>query len=580
MKTHHWLFRKLNLSLRLEVIVNISVLMMVAILLIGFTIAKTNENAIIQERIRSSEDMVKDFQAILDFMARGNREFSLGDAAVRKEIQAFIDIYVRGKGFYDVMVFDQAMKPVGGKRTEPPDRPYDRNRLKKAMESGLLSTDIDKAGGFLSPEYRKLKLYAPLWSQGKVAGAVRMEVPLGDVMIHLLRSQRIILLSIVVDAAILIVFGSFLLSRVLVKPLKGLVKLTQKISEGDFNETIESSSANEIGQLIYSFNRMIDRLRENQEDLDEHVKSLEETNKQLKQAHEELIRTEKLATVGRFAAGVAHEVGNPLGAILGYVSMLEIEGTGAEDSKDYLKRIEKEIERINHIVRELLDFSRPSKGEIRDVEVNGILENTLSLLSYQKNFKNIDTRLELDPELPRVQGDESQLSQVFMNIILNALDAMPAGGILGIQTRIYTVEAPLRDRFLEASAPRRKNDPVESDYSHLRKPNPLAAALVKFSRGERLVKVRISDTGNGIRKEDLEVIFDPFFTTKPPDKGTGLGLSICLRIVESMGGVLRVESEFGKGSAFEVYLPVHGGPVKGAQIHPFDCAKPVPKDGV
>jgi len=567
MKTHHWLFRKLNLSLRLEVIVNISVLMMVAILLIGFTIAKTNENAIIQERIRSSEDMVKDFQAILDFMARGNREFSLGNAAVRKEIQAFIDIYVRGKGFYDVMVFDQAMKPVGGKRTEPPDRPYDRDRLKKAVASGLLSTDIDKAGGFLSPEYRKLKLYAPLWSQGKVAGAVRMEVPLGDVMIHLLRSQRIILLSIVVDAAILIVFGSFLLSRVLVKPLKGLVKLTQKISEGDFNETIESSSANEIGQLIYSFNRMIDRLRENQEDLDEHVKSLEETNKQLKQAHEELIRTEKLATVGRFAAGVAHEVGNPLGAILGYVSMLEIEGTGAEDSKDYLKRIEKEIERINHIVRELLDFSRPSKGEIRDVEVNGILENTLSLLSYQKNFKNIDTRLELDPELPRVQGDESQLSQVFMNIILNALDAMPAGGILGIQTRIYTVESPLRERFLEASAPRRKNDPVESDYSHLRKPNPLAAALVKFSRGERLVKVRISDTGNGIRKEDLEIIFDPFFTTKPPDKGTGLGLSICLRIVESMGGVLRVESEFGKGSAFEVYLPVQGGPVKGAQIH-------------
>jgi len=394
-----------------------------------------------------------------------------------------------------------------------------------------------------------------------------MEVPLGDVMIHLLRSQRIILMSIVVDAAILIVFGSFLLSRVLVKPLKELVKLTQKISEGDFNEKIETPSDNEIGQLISSFNRMIDRLRENQEELEDHVKSLEETNKQLKQAHEELIRTEKLATVGRFAAGVAHEVGNPLGAILGYVSMLEREGTGAEDSKDYLKRIEKEIERINHIVRELLDFARPSKGEIRDVEVNHILENTLSLLSYQKNFKNIDTRLELDPELPLVQGDESQLSQVFLNIILNALDAMSAGGILRIQTRIYTVEYPLRDRFLEASAPRRKDDPVESDYSHVRKPNPLAAVLVKFSRGEQLVKVRISDTGNGIRKEDFERIFDPFFTTKPPDKGTGLGLSICLRIVESMGGVLRVESEFGKGSAFEVYLPAHGGPVKGAQIH-------------
>ena len=558
-----WLFKKLNLSLRIEVIINISVLMTVAILLIGFTIAKTNERTIIEERVRYSEDMIKDFQAILDFMARGGQEFSLSHPAVRKEIQEFIDIYFKLKGFYDVMIFDREMRPVAGKRTLSPDRPVARDRVTKAMETGLLSTDIDKTGGILSAEYRKLKLYAPLWVQGKVAGAVQMEVPLGDVMIHLLRSQRIILLSIVVDAAILIVFGSFLLSRVLVKPLKDLIKLTQKMSEGDFNEKIEVSSTNEIGQLISSFNRMIDRLRENQGDLENHVNSLEETNKQLKQAQEELIRTEKLATVGRFAAGVAHEVGNPLGAILGYVSMLERDGTGPEDSKDYLNRIEKEIERINRIVRELLDFSRPSKGEIRDVEVNRIVENTLSLLSYQKNFKNIDTRLELDPELPWVRGDESQLSQVFLNIILNALDAMPAGGTLGIRTEPYAVEHPLRDPFQELSARRRRDDPVESDYSHLRKPNPLAAILMKFSKGDQLVKVQISDTGSGIRREDLERIFDPFFTTKPPDKGTGLGLSISLRIVESMGGALRVESEIGRGSTFEIYLPGRNEPGQG-----------------
>mgnify|MGYP001438175737 CR=1 FL=1 len=134
---------------------------------------------------------------------------------------------------------------------------------------------------------------------------------------------------------------------------------------------------------------------------------LESTNKQLKQTQEELIRSEKLASVGRFAAGVAHEVGNPLGAILGYTGILRKEGVGREESEDYMKRIENEIERINTIVRGLLDFARPSKFEIREVEVNKIIHNTLSLLAYQTNFKNIQTQLDLQSDLPSIKGDES-----------------------------------------------------------------------------------------------------------------------------------------------------------------------------
>jgi signal transduction histidine kinase len=279
-------------------------------------------------------------------------------------------------------------------------------------------------------------------------------------------------------------------------------------------------------------------------------------NKQLKQTQEELIRTEKLASIGRFAAGVAHEVGNPLGAILGYTSILEKEGIDREEAKDYLKRIEKEIERINRIVRELLDYARPSKFEIREVDVNKVVENTLSLLSYQKNFRNIETQLELHLDLPAVMGDESQLSQVFINIVLNAIDAMPTGGTLRIRTEEYLIENAYVDSPPRLGPPRRRGDPEESDYFHLRRMNPLSVMLTKFSNGDRVVKVRISDTGVGIKKEDLERIFDPFFTTKSPDKGTGLGLSISLRIVESMAGEMRVESEVGKGSAFEVYFPI------------------------
>jgi two-component system NtrC family sensor kinase len=555
MKGQSWLFRKLNLSLRWEIITNISLLMLVAILLIGFTISKMNERNVIQEKVRYGEGMVKDFQAIMDFISRDRPDLQLKDPAVREELLDFVALYAKGKGFLDLVVVDPDMKMIAANNPEGIDLSYSNDELRQAIQTGLVGTEVKRSGGFLSTEYERLILYAPLWVQGRTAGGIQMDLAIGDVMTQLLKSQRIILLSIILDAIILVAFGSFLLSRVLVKPLQGLVQLTQKISEGDFNEKIEVSSTNEIGQLIASFNRMIERLKANREELEDYVTSLEVANKQLKQAQEELIRTEKLASIGRFAAGVAHEVGNPLGAILGYTIMLEKGQIEPGESKDYLQRIEKEIQRINRIVRELLDFSRPSQGEIREVEVNIVLENTLSLLSYQKSFRNVETQLDLHPDLPRVLADESQLSQVFLNMMLNAVDAMPEGGILRIQTEPHVVEDAFADPFQRHFAPRRRGDPVESDYFRVRKPDPLSAILAKFSKGDLLATIRISDTGTGIKKEDLKRIFDPFFTTKSPDKGTGLGLSICLRIVESVGGVIRVESEGGQGATFEIYLP-------------------------
>jgi two-component system NtrC family sensor kinase len=555
MKNQSWLFKKLNLSLRMEVIVNISLLMMAAILLIGFTISKINEKKIIQEKVENGGRMMQDLQGMIDFIARDRKDFSIIHPLVRKEIQDFIHIYAKEKSFYDLVLVDQAQKVIASKRAELVDQSYHSDFITHSIRSGQFYSKIEESGGFLSTHYKKLILCSPLWFRGKVAGAIQMEIPIGDVMMHLLESQRMILISIILDAIVLIVFGSFLLSRVLVKPLKELVQLTQKISEGDFSQKIEVTSRNEIGQLISSFNRMIEKLKENQESLDNHLASLESANKQLKQAQEELIRTEKLASIGRFAAGVAHEVGNPLGSILGYTSILEKNGIDREESKDYLKRIEKEIERINRIVRELLDFSRPSKFEIQEVNMNKVVENTLSLISYQKNFKNVETRLELEPNLPMIKGDESQLSQVLINIILNGIDAMPNGGTLEIHTGEYVVEDVFPRRLQPPYARRRKGDPEELDYFHLRKADPLSSLLTKFSRGDRLVRIRVSDTGIGMKKEDLERIFDPFFTTKSPDKGTGLGLSISLRIVESMGGEIKVESEIEKGTSFELYFP-------------------------
>jgi len=550
-----WLFKKLNLGLRTEIIFNISLLMLAAILLIGFSISKITEKNILEEKIRNVEGMMRDFQSIIDFISRDKKDLSLAHPFLKKEIQDFVHIYRKEQGFYDLVITDHELKVIASKRPELMDKSYSNDLMKNSIRSGQINTEVDKSGGFLSTQYRKLIVSSPLWIRGKIVGAIKMEIPIGDVMMHLLESQRVILISIILDAIVLIVFGSFLLSRVLVKPLKDLILLTQKIGAGNLSEKIEVTSRNEIGQLIGSFNLMIERLKEKQESLDSHLESLEFANKKLKQTQEELIRTEKLASIGRFAAGVAHEVGNPLGAILGYTSILQRDGINQGESKDYLKRIEKEIERINRIVRELLDFVRPSQFEISDVEVNKVIEHTLSLISHQKNFGGIKTQLDLQPNLPTIKGDESKISQVLINIVLNAMDAMPNGGILSIRTEEYVVEDALIDPLQQFYSPRRREDPTESDYSHLRKPDPFVAIFTKFSKGDRLVKIRISDTGIGIKEEDVKSIFDPFFTTKAPDRGTGLGLSVSLRIVESMEGEIRVESEEGKGSTFEVYFP-------------------------
>ena len=550
-----WLFKKINLRLRTEVIINISFLMLAAILLIGFTISNINERNIVQEKTGYGKRMIQDFQTIIDFLSRDKKEFALNHPLVKKDIQDFAHIYLREKGFYELLIVDHQLNIITSKKPELVNRRSTDPLLEKAVQAGELSAEIEKSASFLSADYKKMKLYSPLWHQGKIVGGIQMEAPILDLMANLLESKKIILITIISDALVLIIFGSFLLSRVLVNPIKDLVRLTKRISDGDFSQSLEVTSKNEIGQLMESFNRMIERLKENQESLGNYLESLESTNKQLKEAQEELIRTEKLASIGRFAAGVAHEVGNPLGAILGYTSILRKEGIGREESEDYMKRIEREIERINKIVRELLDFARPSKFEIREVEINKIVESTLSLLSYQKDFKNIQTQLDLQSDLPLIKGDDSQLSQVLINIILNAIDAMPNGGTLQVQTRGYVIEYLYADRAQQIYAARRRSDPMESNYSHLRKHHPFFASLTRFSRGDRLVKVGITDTGTGIKKEDLENIFDPFFTTKAPDKGTGLGLSISLKIVESLGGEIRVESEVGKGTTFELYFP-------------------------
>lgn len=271
-----------------------------------------------------------------------------------------------------------------------------------------------------------------------------------------------------------------------------------------------------LSRAALAFERLAAALAEERARLAAKVDELAAANRRLEDAREELGRAERLATVGRLAAGIAHEVGNPLGAIAGYADLARArlrEGRGAADVDDWLGRIATEAQRIDAIVRDLLDFARPAPPALRPVDVAAAADAAVRLARVQARFRDVEVRLDLPPALPPVVGDERRLAQVILNLLLNAADAMRGRGRVDVAARALPAEA-----------------------------------------GASRVELSVADTGPGIAPEHLPRLFDPFFTTKAPGEGTGLGLSVCDGIVGSFGGELSAANGAAGGAVFRVVL--------------------------
>src|SRR6266581_279659 len=249
-----------------------------------------------------------------------------------------------------------------------------------------------------------------------------------------------------------------------------------------------------------------------------HVITIGEDVTAWRQAQQRLGQSEKLAAVGQLAAGVMHEINNPLATILACSEALALRNEDLAPGvrhafEEYLKIIDAEVQRCRRIVDGLLDFSRPKSRDTRNMDVNALLDQTLFLLKHHSDFKRLTVVRELTSGLPQLKGDGERLIQGFMALMLNAMDAMESRGVLTLRSRLN---------------PERRDE-----------------LLVEFI-----------DTGSGIKEELLPKIFEPFFTTKPPGRGTGLGLSICYGIIAEHRGRIEVESQVGVGSNFKVYLPL------------------------
>ena len=326
-----------------------------------------------------------------------------------------------------------------------------------------------------------------------------------------------LLTALVISLAILL---TITMVRRLVAPLQALAAATRRIALGRLDQVIEQQSQDEIGQLARSFNQMTSELSRSRRELEMYSADLENQvrlrTRELEDAQSQLVQAEKMSAVGLLVSGVAHELNNPLAGVVGYAQLL-LKADTDERTRRGLEKINREAERCKKIVQNLQTFARKHAPQKDYVGINGILESTLELRSYQLKVDNITIVTELDPELPKTMADFHQLQQVFLNMIINAHQAMAASGRPGSLT--------LRSRQQDGS-----------------------------------IMVEIQDNGPGIAPENLSRIFDPFFTTKEVGQGTGLGLSICYGIIQEHKGAIAARNAPEGGAVFSVELPIIAAP--------------------
>jgi signal transduction histidine kinase len=417
----------------------------------------------------------------------------------------------------------------------------------RGVDQKLVDTVSSRVGStLLGVGAKEIHVYAPIIHDDVCIGAARIALSLVGEQERLARSQQLLMAYFVLDFLLLLGMGFVFLRRSVVAPMRRLLAAIERVAKGDYGQTVHVPGSAEVAALSDSFNAMVTTLRNNRAEVKKHVNSLEEVNRQLKEAREETIRSERLASIGLLAAGTAHEIGTPLAAIIGYAGILSDELSADPEKRDYSQRIEQEAGRIDRIVRDLLDYARPLKCQLALVEILPLIRETIALLEGQGAFKDIAVSFSVAEPLPEPYIDRFQFQQVLINLLLNARDAMPSGGSIELNAGI------------DEQIDRRSAQSPSGRFMGRRKEDFGATFQSTFTARETfsMLRIDIHDGGAGISPENLERIFDPFFTTKEPGKGTGLGLSIAARIIDSFGGRITVTSDPGLGSCFSIYLPV------------------------
>jgi signal transduction histidine kinase len=378
-------------------------------------------------------------------------------------------------------------------------------------------------------------------SDHAIRGLLNVEVSATEREARIASHQRF--MTILGGVLILLVVGAvvFAHSRFVEEPIQALVRAMGRVEEGNLNARVPVKTADELGYLARRFNSMVQEIEKARKDLEEYH-------------HQRMERADRLATIGEMASGIAHEIKNPLAGISGAIQVLAQEVAKDASRREVVEEIQAQVRRIDRAVKDLLSYARPSLPCLAPHSLNVLLDRTLLLIRQMIEQQHITLEKQYAPDLPVTLVDEAQIQQVFLNLCLNAVQAMPEGGTLTLATALKTYDEVLL-RAVAVQGPRSEVQGQSSDFG-LRLP----AARLPVGQGQAgtldtcdFFEITVSDTGVGIPLEDLDRIFQPFFTTR--HTGTGLGLSISKRFVDQHGGMIAAHSEPGGGATFTVFLP-------------------------
>ena len=399
------------------------------------------------------------------------------------------------------------------------DRP-DRFRIYRSNGSGRVLGIINPIEN--EPGCSNAACHAHPASQ-QILGVLDTNLSLAKADVSLAESTRLMLIYTVLAVIVISVLTGVFVFRLVHRPVHILQRGTEQLAKGDLGYQIAVESKDELGDLAHSFNIMSLQLRGAHEEITSWARTLEarveEKSKELKRAHEHVVQVEKMASIGKMAAVVAHEINNPLSGILTYAKLVKkwVQKVNGDDAKrneirECLELVESESKRCGDLVKNLLMFSRSAPMNLEWADVNQVVDRCIRLIKHQLDLGNVQLQLDTASDLPTLHCDPAQLEQVLLALAMNAIDAMPRGGNLLLRTR---------------SLPQ-----------------------------SRQIEIQVRDDGVGIAPDLLPRLFEPFLTTKETGKGVGLGLAISKTIIERHGGVIEVESQPGRGTTFYIFLPV------------------------
>ena len=524
-----------RLRLRAQILITLMALLFVSLLVIYFVVRGLNRTALVRERLSGATETA----ALAADLARGvpadpgKREAFVATVAARSTVRA-------------ALLVDEHLEVIAPQGMQPFWSPRDAGKLRQMMSSGRPAFRYPQGTEqaplwVLMPVARRSGRSAESASDSESGPAAEDAAPRApeiagvglyffadEPLAQRVLGERLLLLFLVCIIGLLAVVAHLALTRLVVQPVRTLIRTVDRVAAHDLRaiRLPEGRRGSELRALSESVDSMLERLREDKGRIELSVERLKRMNARLVKAQESLVRSEKLASVGQLAAGVAHEIGNPISIVLGYLEILQQGGVSEERRKEYLTDIQEATDRINNIIRDLLDFARPSKEEATHALLPRVIENSIKLLRPQKKFREVDVSVEtLDIEGSGTETpftahmNEGRLQQVLVNLLMNAADAMGGRGCIVVRTR---------------------------------------------DCGAR-VRIEVHDEGPGIPKAQQRRIFDPFYTTKDPGEGTGLGLAICYSLVAAFDGEIAVSSQPGDGATFlvELWKPEHAPPDTG-----------------